>query len=172
MSNASPNSQKQPPATPLEPYVWRRHTFAGTRWPKHRTLRSFFMIVPWIDLFAVAGFLFLIFHGTMIQPGRLSNISSVTLEEGLLAKHPTAVIRRLIAPNRPNVTILFLDDARYTSDQPTELEALKLVRLNSEINLIIEDETIPHGEIIRWKESLRACGVTHINEVMPPPSER
>lgn len=154
------------------PYVWRRHTFAGARWPKNRTLRSFFLIAPWIDLIAVAFFLFLIFHGTMIQPGRIAEISSVSLEEGLLAKHPTAVIRRLVAPNRPNVTILFLDDARYTSDQPIELEALGLVRIQDKINLIIEDASIPHGEIIRWKEYLRGCGVTHINEVMPPATER
>ncbi|MDO4527968.1 MAG: hypothetical protein Q4C03_04215 [bacterium] len=167
MSNVTP-----PAKTPPSPYVWQRHTFAGARWPKRRMTRSFFLIVPWIDCMAVAFFLFLIFHGTMIQPGRMADISSVALEEGLLAKHPTAVIRRLIAPNRPNVTILFFDDARYTSDQPTELEALTLVRIQDEINLIIEDETIAHGEIIRWKEYLRGCGVTHINEVMPPANDR
>lgn len=166
------SKEPQPPKQNPSPYVWRRHTFAGARWPKNRTVRSFFLIAPWIDLIAVAFFLFLIFHGTMIQPGRIADISSVSLEEGLLAKHPTAVIRRLIAPNRPNVTILFFDDARYTSDQPTELEALTLVRIQDEINLVIEDETIPHGEIIRWKEYLRGCGVTHINEVMPPAIDR
>jgi hypothetical protein len=129
------------------------------------------MIVPWINLIVIAFFLFLIFRGTMIQPGRVSNIASATLEEGLLAKYPTAIIRRLVAPNRPNVTVLFLNDARYVSDQPAELEALRALSINDKLNLIIEDETIPHGEIIRWKERLRACGVTHINEVMPPPTE-
>lgn len=157
---------------PQAPYVWKRHTFAGARWPKHRTARAFFMIVPWINLLMLGFFLFVVFQGTMIQPGRVGDISSVTLEEGLLAKHPTAVVRRLIAPNRPNVTLLFLDDARYASDQPAEIEALRLLNMQSELNLIIEDESIPHGEIIRWKECLRACGVTHINEVMPPPAER
>lgn len=179
------------PSAKVSPYVWRRHTFAGTRLPKNRVLRSFLLIVPWIDLLAVAFFLYLISRETVIHPGRvadISQLSQVQLEEGLLAKYPTAIIRPLITPDnqRKNVTILFLDDTpkalqnqgaqtnelltRYTSDQPNELEALQFVHLEGKINLLIDDESIPHGEIIRWKERLRACGVTHINEIMPAPA--
>lgn len=155
------------PAHPSKPYVWQRHTFAGARWTRNRLVRSFLIIVPWIDLMAVALFLGFILRDTLVQPGRLVELPSTPATEGLLAQAPTAVVRRVIAPNRPNVSMLIIDDVRYTSDRPVELEALSHLTLQTDLNLLI-DQRLPYGEALAWVERLRACGARTINLVTHP----
>ena len=155
---------------PPPPYIWQRHSFSGTRWPRSRSVRSFLLLVPWIDLVIAALLLFFLTRQTVVQPGRIVELPEAAAEEGLLARNPTAVIRRLVAPGRSNVSVLLLDEGRYPSDNPTALEALKQVRPGTELNLII-DRDIAYGEAISWVERLRACGAERINLVAPPAPE-
>ncbi len=152
---------------PTKPYVWRRHTFAGSRWTRNRLVRSLLMVVPWIDLMAVAVFLGFILHGTLVQPGRLIDLPKAQPTEGMLAQAPTAIVRRLIAPNRPDVSILIMDDVRYTSDRPVELETLRNTSISGSLNLLM-DERLSYGEALAWMERLRECGAQTINLVVKP----
>lgn len=150
------------------PYVWERHTFAGRRWPRSRTVRSFLLMVPWINLTASGLLLWCLCRQTLVQPGRVIDLAEATLEEGLPARLPTAVLRRVSSPERGEVTVLLLDEGRYSSDRPTELEALARVRPGAELNLIV-DQAVTYGEAMAWVERLRACGTERINLVAPPP---
>lgn len=152
------------------PYVWERHSFAGKRWPRSRTVRSFLMLVPWIDLMVCAVLVFCLTRQTLVQPGRVVELPTAAAEEGLLARCPTAVVRRLMAPDRPDVTVLLLDDGRYSSDNPSELEALARTRLGAELNLVV-DKAVSYGETLAWVERLRACGAERINLVAVPQAE-
>lgn len=150
------------------PYVWERHSFTGKRWPRSRTARSFLMLVPWIDLMACGVLVFCLSRQTLVLPGRVVELPQAPAEEGLLARSPTAVVRRLMAPDRPDVTVLLLDEGRYSSDNSSELEALTHARPGTELNLIV-DKAVSYGETMAWVERLRACGAERINLVAVPP---
>ncbi len=154
--------------SPQKPYVWERHSFAGRRWPRSRTARSFLTLMPWIDLMACGVLLFCVARQTVVQPGRVVELPEAALDEGLLARCPTAILQRLIAPGREDVTVLLLDDGRYSSDKPSELEALALTHPGSELNLIV-DKAVPMGDALVWVERLRACGAKRVNLVAEPP---
>jgi biopolymer transport protein ExbD len=81
-----------------------------------------------------------------------------------LAQAPSAVIRTLEAPGRKDVTVLLLDEGRYCSDSPSELEALTRAYPGHELNLIV-DVSISYGTVMTWIERLKACGVERINLV-------
>lgn len=149
------------------PYVWERHSFAGKRWSRSRMVRSFLMLVPWIDLMVCAVLVFCLTRQTLVQPGRVVELPAAAAEEGLLARCPTAVVRRLMAPDRPDVTVLLLDEGRYSSDNPSEMEAVTRTRLDAELNLVV-DKAVSYGETLAWVERLRACGVERINLVAVP----
>jgi len=158
---------RKPTPSP-EPFAWKRHSFTGPRWPRNRTARTFLMLVPWIDLMACAVLAFCLARQTLVQPGRLVELPEAALEEGALATHPTAILRRLVSPDRADVTVLLLDEGRYTSDRLAELEALARVRPGEELNLIV-DKAVTYGETLAWIERLRGSGVRRINLVAVPP---
>ena len=158
----------RPEAEP-SPYVWQRHTFTGVRWEPSRTARAFLKLVPWIDLMACAVLVFLLAQQTLVQPGRVVEMPQAPLAEGLLAKRPTAVVHRIVAPERQQATVLLLEDGRYSSDVPRELDALAETHLDEEINLIV-DAQVSHGETLVWVERLRRCGARRINLVATPPA--
>lgn len=150
-------------------FAWRRHSFTGQRWPRNRIVRSFLMLVPWIDLFAVAVLIWCLGSQILVQPGRVIDLPEAALQEGLPARCQTAVLRRLLAPEREGCTVLLLDEGRYSSDNPRELQALDELRVGSEINLVA-DVAIPYGDVLLWVERLRSCGAERVNLVEVPPS--
>lgn len=152
------------------PYVWERHTFAGRRWPRSRVWRSFLLVVPWINLMAAAMLLWCLGRQTVVQPGRVLDLATADLAEGLPARLPTAVVRRVSSPERGDVTVLLLDEGRYSSDDAVELDALSKVHPGLGINLIV-DAAVTYGETLTWVERLRACGVRQVNLVAIPPEK-
>lgn len=159
---------KQPAGN--EPFVWQRHSFSGRRWPRSRVVRSFLLIVPWIDLALAALLIYCLLGKTVVQPGHVVRLPEGEVEEGLPANCPAAVVKQLMAPGREHVTVLLLEEGRYTSDNPTELEALERTRPGRELNLMV-DEQVPYGEALRWVERLRRCGAQQINLVLAEPAE-
>ena len=155
-----------------EPYVWQRHSFSGRRWPRSRVVRSFLLIVPWIDLALAALLIYCLLGKTVVQPGYVVQLPAGEAAEGLPANCPAAVVKRLVAPGREHITVLLLEEGRYTSDNPTELEALERTRPGRELNLMV-DESVPYGEALRWMERLRRCGAERVNLVLaePEPAE-
>lgn len=158
-----------PPKAPASPYVWQRHSFSGRRWPRSRVLRSFLLIVPWIDLALVAVLLYCLLQQTVVQPGLVVALPEGESDEGLPANRPAAVVRRLMAPGREQVSVLLLEEGRYTSDNPIELEALERTRPGRALNLMV-DEAVSYGEALRWVERLRRCGAEEINLVLAAPA--
>lgn len=154
------------------PFVWQRHSFSGRRWPRSRVVRSFLLIVPWIDLALAALLIYCLLGKTVVQPGHVVQLPAGEAAEGLPAECPAAVVKRLVAPGREHVTVLLLEEGRYTSDNPTELEALERTRPGRELNLMV-DESVPYGEALRWMERLRRCGAEQVNLVLaePEPAE-
>ena len=55
-----------------EPYVWKRHSFTGAKFPKRRIVRSFLMMVPWINLMVIGMLLWCVSRQTLVQPGRVA----------------------------------------------------------------------------------------------------
>ncbi len=164
-----------PEAEKRNPYVWQRHTFSGARWPRSRKARSFLLMVPWITFMMMGVILFCLIQQLLMRPGRVLELNpdvheqSVFLpegaqEEGLLTRSPTAVLRRIVAPDRPGVTVLLLDDGRYCSDNPSELEALANAYLSKELNLIVEQD-VSYGDTMVWIERLKRHHVERINLV-------
>ncbi len=162
----------------ISPYVWQRHSFTGKRLPRSKTIRSFLLMVPWITLF-IFGIVFACFaQRLMMHPGRVLDLSSQqmvqvpqgALEEGMLTSAPVAILKRIVAPNRSEVTVLLLDEGRYSSDNPTELDALHQAKLGSELHLYVDAE-VPYGATIEWIERLKACKVERINLVTTPSTE-
>lgn len=151
-------------STQLNPYVWQRHSFTGPTFPRNRTVRSFLLMVPWINLLMLAGMLWCFSRQTLVQPGRVAELPKGAVEEGLSVEAPTAVLRPLQAPGREGVTVLLLDDGRYCSDRPSELEALGQAYPGHELNLIV-DVSVPYGKAMAWVERLKACGVERVNLV-------
>lgn len=154
----------QTPKSDHTPYVWERHSFTGRTFPKRRIVRSFLLMVPWINLMVLGMLLWCFSKQTLVQPGRVAVLPEGIAEEGLSVQAPSAVIRPLVAPGRDGVTVLLLDDGRYCSDSPSELEALKSAYPGHELNLIVDVE-VSYGVAMSWIERLRACGVEHINLV-------
>ena len=130
-------------------------------------MRSFLLMVPWINLGVLAGLVFCLLGQTVVQPGQVVELPEGAVEEGLLARCPAAVVRRLSAPGREMVTVLLLDEGRYASDNGTALEALWRVRPGRELNLMVDAE-VSYGETLAWVGRLRACGVERINLVTVP----
>ncbi len=159
----------------ISPYIWQRHSFSGKRLPRSRTVRSFLLIVPWITLFIIGLIFIVLTQQLMMRSGRVLEMSAAqidappegTLEEGMLTTAPVAVLKRIVAPNRDHVTVLLLDEGRYSSDNETELIALKHTALGSELNLIV-DADVSYGATIAWIERLKACKVARINLVTTP----
>ncbi|MEG1480701.1 MAG: hypothetical protein RSD41_06850 [Kiritimatiellia bacterium] len=149
---------------PKSYFSWQRHSFTGSRWPHNRVVRSFLLMVPWIDLVVAGMLVFLIGQQTIVQPGRVVELPQAPMSDGLLARCPTAVIRRLVAPGRAECTVLLLDEGRYSSDNPLELEALAQTHPGPELNLVV-DKAVPYGEALAWVERLRACGTERVNLV-------
>ncbi len=161
----------------VSPYVWQRHTFSGTRLPRSRTVRSFLLMVPWMTLMVMAVIFYCLFQQLVMRPGRVMELNPAVhehmqqvdlpegqQEEGLLTRSPTAILRRLEAPDRVGVTVLLLDDGRYLSDNPAELEALADAYLSRELNLIV-DKDVPYGATMEWVERLKSLQVERINLV-------
>jgi biopolymer transport protein ExbD len=148
----------------IQPYVWERHSFTGRKFPKRRIVRSFLLMVPWINLVAMGVLLWCFSQQTLVQPGRVVMLPEGPAEEGLSVQAPSAVIRTLEAPGRKDVTVLLLDEGRYCSDSPSELEALTRAYPGHELNLIV-DVSISYGTVMTWIERLKACGVERINLV-------
>lgn len=163
---------KTPTSEPkgLSPYVWERHSFTGMRWPRSRTTRSFLLMVPWMTLAVMAVLLFCLLGQTIVQPGQVVNLPAGATDEGVLARCPAAVVRRLVAPGREDVTVLLLEEGRYASDNPAELEALAHLSPGEELNLMI-DRDISYGVALNWVERLRASGAKRINLVTVPHQE-
>jgi hypothetical protein len=145
-------------------YVWQRHSFTGPFRPRSKVVRSFLLMVPWINLLALGGLLWLFSGQTLVQPGRVVVLPQGVAEEGLSMQVPAAVIKPLLAPGREGVTVLLLDDGRYCSDRPSELDALAHAYPGHELNLIV-DVSVPYGDTMLWIERLRACGVSRVNLV-------
>ena len=160
---------KAQPSNP-KPYVWQRHSFTGVNFPRSKTVRSFLLMVPWINLIVLGAMMWMLSQQTIVQPGRVAVLPEGAVEEGLSAQSPAAVIRKLEAPGREGVTVLLLDDGRYCSDRPSELEALQQAHPGYELNLIV-DVSIPYGIAMEWIERLKACGVAKINLVTVATSE-
>lgn len=146
------------------PYIWSRHSFTGKRLPRSRVLRSFLLMVPWINLMVLAVLVYCVFRQTIVQPGWVVELPTGTPEGGAFANHPTAIVRRLIAPGRADASVLLLDEGRYSSDRPRELEALKQLEAGETLNLII-DSRVSYGEALKWVERLKACGAVRVNLV-------
>lgn len=146
------------------PYVWQRHSFTGPLRPRSKVVRSFLLMVPWINLLVLGGILWMFSRQTLVQPGRVVELPTGVAEEGLSTQAPSAVLRVLEAPGREGVTVLLLDDGRYCSDRPSELEALSHAYPGHELNLVV-DVAVPYGTAMAWIERLRSCGVGRINLV-------
>lgn len=146
------------------PYIWSRHSFGGKRWPQSRMARSFLLMVPWVNLMALAVLMYCVFRQTIVQPGWVVELPTGESAEGCFAKHPTAIVRRLVAPGRTDASVLLLDEGRYSSDRPKELEALADTWPGETVNLII-DSRISYGEALKWVERLKACGAERVNLV-------
>ncbi len=154
-------------ATEKTNFAWRRHSFTGQKWPRNRYVRSFLMLVPWINLGMLTLLIWMVGQHVLVQPGRVVELPQADFEEGLPAHCPTAVLRSLLAPGREACTVLLLDEGRYTSDNALELAALAELRPGSEMNLVA-DVQVPYGDVLVWVERLRACGVERVNLVMLP----
>ncbi len=171
MDSQKPNNEGH-----ISPYMWQRHSFSGKRLPRSRTARSFLLMVPWITLL-VMGLMFACFaQRLMLHPGYVLDVtaSSQAVEmpqgspqEGMLTTAPIATLKRIVAPNRDHVTVLILDEGRYSSDNPTELEALAQATLGAEVNLLV-DADVSYGATLEWVERLKAAKVERINLVTSP----
>lgn len=150
--------------TPPNPYVWQRHSFTGQRWPKSRVARSFLLMVPWINLMAMAVLIYCLARQTIVQPGHVVELPKGAVAEGMPAHCPTAIVRCLTVPNRGQFSVLLLDEGRYSSDNTGELAALKRLKLPAEINLVM-DTHVSYGEAMEWVERLKACGAERVNLV-------
>lgn len=146
------------------PYIWARHTFGGKRWPQSRMTRSFLLMVPWMNLMALAVLMYCVFRQTIVQPGWVMELPTAVSTEGSFARHPTAIVRRLVAPGRTDASVLLLDEGRYSSDRPKELEALARTWPGETVNLIM-DSRVSYGEALKWVERLKACGAVRVNLV-------
>lgn len=149
------------------PYIWERHTFAGKRWPNNRVARSFLMLAPWLTLMALGVLLWAIGQATLVQPGRVVDLAEASLSDGLPARLPTAVVRRVASPSRGEVTVLLLDEGSYSSDNASELEALGRARPGEAVNLVV-DAAVTYRETLDWVGRLQACGVRRVNLVATP----
>lgn len=146
------------------PYIWTRHSFTGKRLPQSRVLRSFLLMVPWINLMALAVLMYCVFRQTVVQPGWVVELPVSQPAEGAFGRNPTAIVRRLVAPGRADASVLLLDEGRYSSDRPAELEALQGACPGETLNLII-DSRVSYGEALKWVERLKACGAQRVNLV-------
>lgn len=93
------------------PYVWQRHSFTGPLRPRSKVVRTFLLMVPWINLLMLGGLLWIYSSQTIVQPGRVVVLPQAPAEEGLSMQVPAAVLKPLEAPGREGVTVLLLDDA-------------------------------------------------------------
>ncbi len=163
------------PRSEESPFVWERHTFAGKRWPRNRVVRSFLLVVPWLNLLALGVLLWMVGQATLVQPGRTMTLAKSALTEGLPATLPTAMLRYVESPGSGGTTVLFLEEeGRFSADRPEELtklaEALNQTLAQTEsrsLNLLI-DANVSHGEVMQWLERLQACDVKVVNLVAIP----
>ncbi len=160
-----------PPATSiLRP---RRFT-GGIPWPGNSATQGLFAALPWIDAAVIALIFIALLNHTILLPGRFVDLPQAPFTEGHLQSGLIAIVQPVNSPDGIRETLLFLDDERYSSLRPDQLdrlgESIRSLAADANtrtLNLLI-DGSVPMAETSRWINRLRDAGIQQINLVEKP----
>lgn len=125
-------------------------------------LRPLVAAVPWITV-GVLLLMFYLIAGTFTSArGVLFDLPSAGMDEGVRTK-----LVALVMP-KPNETLVFFDDARYSLSDGDSVKALSerlAVRVQSDASgtlLLLTDARVSTGDMMRLAGIARDAGVVHV----------
>lgn len=157
------------------PSIIRSRRFTGSLpWPRNRAAQGFFSALPWIDAAAIALIFIALCSTTILLPGRLLDLPEGPFTEGLPQNGLIAIVQPVDSPEGIQETLLFLDDERYSSLRPDQLnrlgESIRTLTAGGAtraMNLLI-DRKVPQEETSLWLIRLRNAGIQQVNLVEKP----
>lgn len=129
----------------------------------------FLQVVPWLDAIVVAGLAAALTRQLTISPGVQFELPSAPFEEG--AQSGAGLVLFQTEGPEPR-TLAFFDDVRYVlgaDDEALSRELAMYSRLRggSQI-LLLADENVRHGDVMRVVNLVRGAGVRRVNVAVKP----
>ncbi len=135
--------------------------------PRNRFVGGLFYMVPWIDAIVVALFACIACERFIFTPSVNFNLPQAGVVTEWPADATSIVMLRKNGPNGP-VTLVFHDGVRYDFSSESEIRKLEKSMAstsqssgNGEI-LLLAEESIPHGEVVRLVDIARKSGFSRV----------
>ena len=129
----------------------------------------FLQVVPWLDAIVVAGLAAALTRQMTVAPGVQFELPSAPFEEG---SHSGAGLVLFQTDDPEPRTLAFFDDVRYvigTDDAALAQEIAKYShKLNGDQILLLADENVRHGDVMRVVNLVRDAGVKRVNVAVKP----
>ena len=129
----------------------------------------FLQIVPWLDAIVVAGLAAALTRQLTIAPGVQFELPSVPFEEG--AQSGSGLVLFQTDDPEPK-TLAFFDDVRYVVGSDDESLARELAKYSRKRGgnqiLLLADENVRHGDVMRVVDLVRDAGVRRVNVAVKP----
>ncbi len=129
----------------------------------------FLQVVPWLDAIVVAGLAAALTRQLTISPSVQFELPSAPFEEG--SKSGTGLV--LFQTEGPEPRILaFFDDVRYVVGLDDEALSQELAKYSRKRGgnqiLLLADENVRHGDVMRVVNLVRDAGVRRVNVAVKP----
>ena len=129
----------------------------------------FLQIVPWLDAIVVAGLAAALTRQLTIAPGVQFELPAAPFEEGSQSG-AGLVLFQTDAPEP--MTLAFFDDVRYIVGSDDAALAKELAkysrRRDGDQILLLADENVRHGDVMRIVDLVRDAGVKRVNVAVKP----
>ncbi len=126
--------------------------------------------MPWIDALIIMVLLLYVNNRLTIIPGMVFELPEAPLRGGTQGAVLTAVMIPVVQDaSSGSETLVFFDDERFSMDD-AEFELRLSGKVRSRIQasathdmLLLADKNIPHGDVIRFVNTVREAGVNRVN---------
>ena len=129
----------------------------------------FLQIVPWLDAIVVAGLAAALTRQLTISPSVQFELPAAPFEEG--SQSGAGLVLFQTDEQEPK-TLAFFDDVRYVIGSDDAALAQELARYSRKRGgnqiLLLADENVRHGDVMRVVDLVRDAGVRRVNVAVKP----
>jgi len=130
--------------------------------------------IPWINALVIVVVLLAVNQRMVVSPGVVFDLPRGELREGTHVGLTALMIS--VARDVPggDETLIFFDDDRYSAQDADQMAVLS-ERVKSRVALgarrellLLADKRVPHGDVMRFVNAMRAAGVPRVNVAEKP----